>query len=102
MAEPKVIYKKKKYYDNKKKKDFVKKKANSNKIIDNRPKSNKIQKFDKGPKFRWQKISGTVKCPRCKIIYQIGNMPEYRCTWCSKLIWVDHGMQKSIHMTESD
>lgn len=102
MAEPKVIYKKSKYYSNKKKKSVVKKKFGSDKIIDNRPKIEKIQKFDKGPKFRWQKINGAVRCPKCKIIYQIWNMPEYRCTRCSKLIWVAPGMQKGVHMTESD
>lgn len=102
MVEPKVIYKKRKYYDNKKKKNFVKKKAGRNEIIDNRPKIEKVQKFDRGPKFRWQKIKGIVRCPRCKIVYQIWSMPEYRCTKCSKLIWVEPGMQKSVHMTESD
>ncbi len=101
MTEPKVIYKKKKYYGNKKKKDFVRKKPQSDKIIDNRPTVKKVQKIDRGPKFRWQKINGNVKCPICKIVFQIGSVPEYRCTWCSKLIWVDPGMQKGIHMTES-
>lgn len=102
MTGTEVIYKKKKYYGDKKKKNFVRKKAKSNKIIDNRPKVKKIQKFDKGPRFRWQKIGGSVKCPICRFTFQIGNMPEYRCTWCSKLIWVDPGMQKGVHMMESD
>lgn len=102
MIEPKVTYKKKKYYDNKKKKNFIRKKSSSGKIVDNRPKVNKIQEFSRGPRFKWQKINGRVKCPKCSIIYHIDKLPEYRCTWCSKLIWVEPGMQKGVHMMESD
>jgi len=102
MDDTKVIYKKKKYYGNKKKRDFIKKKPKSGRIIDNRPVPNKIQKFDRGPKFRWQKIRGSVRCPKCKVIFKIDNMPEYRCTWCSKLIWVDYSLQNSVHMTDYD
>lgn len=101
MTETEITYKRNKSHGNKKKKNFIRKENKSKKIIDKRPKSNKIQKFDKGPRIRWQKINGTVKCPVCKIIFQIGNMPEYRCTRCSKLIWVNPGMQKGVHMTES-
>ena len=94
--------KKNKRFNNKKKKNFVRKENKSKKFIDKRPKSNKIQKFERGPKFRWQKINGQVRCPKCKIIYQINRLPEFWCTWCSKLIWIDPGMQRGVHMTESD
>ncbi len=100
MSEPKVTYKKKKFYDNKKKKDFVKKKFKSNKIIDNRQKVEKGQKFDKGPKFKWQKINGRVRCPKCNIVFLIGKLVEFRCTWCGMLIWTDR--QHNNYMTESD
>lgn len=101
MAETEVTYKRNKRHVNKKKKNFIRRENKSNKIIDNRPKVKKIQKFDHGHRVRWQKIGGSVKCPICRIIFQIGNMPEYRCTWCNKLIWVDPGMQKGVHMTEN-
>ncbi len=101
MTEPTVTYKRKKYYDNTKKKLVVKKKFGSDKIIDNRP-AEKGQEFDGGPKFRWQKIKGKVRCPKCKIIYQINKLPEYWCPWCGKLIWIEYNLQRNNYMLERD
>lgn len=105
MTGPEVTYKKKgKYPDGRKPKrsSVVRNKLESEHLVDKRPKLQKKQEFDKGPKFRWQKINGKVRCPKCKVIYQIGNLIEFRCSWCTRLLWVSPGMQNGVYMKESD
>ena len=101
MTEPQIIYKKR-VNQKSRRTSVVRKKPGSKDIIDKRPKLQKDQKFDRGPKFRWQKINGKVRCPKCEIIYQIGNIIEFRCPWCGRLLWLDHSIQNEIYMRESD
>ena len=107
----KVFYKGRKKFDRtldekkgrkfppKKKKEFVRKDRKTNKIVDKRPKTK--EEFDKGKRARWQKIDGTVYCKYCNLLFKIGDLQEYRCCRCRRILWIPLNMQRTPYMGEN-